>query len=117
MNDQQSTVADLRKLVDAFVAERQWHQFHTPKNLAMALSIEAAELMEHFQWLTIEESQAVAKQPVELAAVAEELADVVAYACALANSLGIDIAAALDDKMVKNAVKYPAEASRGKYKL
>ena len=73
MNDNQSTVAELRQLVDAFVAQRDWHQFHTPKNLSMALAIEAAELMEHFQWLTVEESVAVASKPTELAAVAEEL--------------------------------------------
>ena len=117
MNDQQSTVAEVRQVVDAFVAERDWHQFHTPKNLAMALAIEAAELMEHFQWLTTEESLAIASKPAELAAVAEELADVVSYACAMANALGLDISTAVRDKMLKNAVKYPAAASRGKYKL
>ena len=88
MNDQQSTVAEVRQIVEYFVAERDWHQFHTPKNLAMALAIEAAELMEHFQWLTTEESLAIANKPAELAAVAEELADVVSYACAMANAPG-----------------------------
>jgi NTP pyrophosphatase (non-canonical NTP hydrolase) len=71
--------------------------------------------MEHFQWLTPEESQAVAKQPAELAAVGEELADVLCYAMALANALELDISSAVQAKMLKNAAKYPAEKFRGRY--
>jgi len=116
MNDQETPIAELKELVREFVAERDWRQFHTPKNISMALAIEAAELMEHFQWLTPEQSRAVAKQDKDLAAVAEELADVVCYALALANELGIDLAASMELKMVKNRQKYPAEKYRGKYK-
>lgn len=81
----------------------------------MALAIEAAELMEHFQWLDSQESLAVAQDAQRRAAVAEELADVVCYALALANALGIDVSDAVRDKMVKNAQKYPAEEYRGRW--
>ncbi len=81
----------------------------------MALAIEAAELMEHFQWLTPEESREVAAQPEKLAAVAEELADVLCYALALANELELDLSASIRDKMRKNAQKYPTAEYRGRY--
>ena len=90
MPDKTTTVAELRQLVDEFVGRRDWHQFHTPKNLAMALAIEAAELMEHFQWLDQAESRAVAHDAAKRAAAGEELADVVCYALAMANELGLD---------------------------
>lgn len=115
MGDQETTVEQLRELVRAFVLERDWRQFHTPKNLSMSLAIEAAELMEHFQWLTADESRALAEQPDKLAEVGEELADVLCYALALANELGLDVSQAVRDKMVKNAVKYPAAEYRGRY--
>ena len=115
MTDAETTLAQLRQLVDEFVAERDWRQFHSPKNVSMALAIEAAELMEHFQWLTPLESREVAAQPEKLAAVAEELADVLCYALALANELGLDVATAVRQKMVKNALKYPADEFRGRY--
>ena len=115
MDDSSTTLADLRKLVADFVDERDWNQFHSPKNLSMALAIEAAELMEHFQWLTLDESRAIADQPDKLGEVTEELADVLCYALALANELNIDVAAAIRDKMQKNAQKYPAEKYRGRF--
>ncbi len=116
MPDQETPVAELREMVREFVSERDWRQFHTPKNIAMALSIEAAELMEHFQWLTPDQSRAIANNDKDLAAVAEELADVICYAFALANELEIDVATAMQKKMEKNRAKYPAEKYRGKYK-
>ncbi len=115
MNDAQTTVAELRDLVRQFVDERDWVQFHTPKNLAMSAAIEAAELMEHFQWLTPEASLNVASYESEKAAVGEELADVVCYLLALANGLGLDVADCVERKMAKNAVKYPADKFRGRY--
>jgi NTP pyrophosphatase (non-canonical NTP hydrolase) len=115
MSDATTTVHELRELVRAFVEERDWRQFHTPKNLSMSLAIEAAELMEHFQWLTPEQSRELAADPVKLAEAGEELADVVCYTLALANELGLDVAAAVRDKMVKNIAKYPADRYRGKY--
>jgi len=115
MSDNTTTVAELRKIVEAFVAERDWRQFHTPKNLSMSLAIEAAELMEHFQWLTAEESRAIANDDEKRAAAGEELADVICYALAMANELGIDVAEAMRDKMRKNAIKYPASQMRGRW--
>lgn len=115
MPDETTTVDELRKLVDRFVEERDWHQFHTPKNLAIALAIEAAELMEHFQWIDPQESRAVAHDEHKRKAVGEELADVVCYALAMANELDIDVSQAMADKMVKNAQKYPADEYRGRW--
>ncbi len=115
MSDHETTLAELRELVRRFVDARDWRQFHTPKNLSMSLAIEAAELMEHFQWLTPEESRALASQPDKLAEAGEELADVVCYALALANELGLDVSETVRAKMIKNAQKYPVEQYRGRY--
>jgi NTP pyrophosphatase (non-canonical NTP hydrolase) len=115
MSDRNATIEQLRDLMRRFVRERDWEQFHAPKNLSMSLAIEAAELMEHFQWLTVEQSRALAADPARLAAVGEELADVICYALALANELGLDVATIVRDKMAKNAIKYPAEQYRGRY--
>jgi NTP pyrophosphatase (non-canonical NTP hydrolase) len=114
-SDFTTTVADLRKLVADFVSERDWSQFHSPKNVSMALAIEAAELMEHFQWLTTEASRQLSDEPEKLDAVGEELADVIGYSFALANELGLDVSSAIRAKMVKNAQKYPADQFRGRY--
>lgn len=114
-SDATTTVADLRKILADFVAERDWSQFHSPKNVSMALAIEVAELMEHFQWLTTEASRQLTDDPQKLAAVGEELADVVGYSLALANELGIDVSSAIRNKMVKNRIKYPAAEYRGRY--
>jgi NTP pyrophosphatase (non-canonical NTP hydrolase) len=102
------SITDLTTLRDAlrdFCAARDWHRYHTPKNLVMALSVEAAELVEHFQWATPEESLALA--PEKRAEVADEIADVLIYLTELADVLGIDPIAAAREKIVKNAVKYP----------
>jgi NTP pyrophosphatase (non-canonical NTP hydrolase) len=107
MNDEQTTVRQLKQIVKQFVDERNWHQFHTPKNISMALAIEASELMEHFQWLTAEESLSLAQDPQKLADVGEELVDVVCYALALANRLDLDLSAVFEQKMAKNRLKYP----------
>jgi len=115
MSDSTTTLADLRELVRLFVAERDWEQFHAPKNLSMSLAIEAAELMEHFQWIDMVESRRAGDDPAKLAAIREEIADVLCYALALANSLRLDLSDAVRDKLVKNAAKYPAEGSRGRY--
>jgi NTP pyrophosphatase (non-canonical NTP hydrolase) len=99
-------LTSLRDALRAFCAARDWHRYHTPKNLVMALSVEAAELVEHFQWATPEESLALA--PEKRAEVADEIADVLIYLTELADVLGIDPIAAARAKIVKNAVKYPA---------
>lgn len=114
-DDHLTTVAELRDLIAKFVAERDWEQFHSPKNLAMSLAIEAAELMEHFQWLDVPQSRRVVEDQERLQAIGEELADVISYSLALANALGIDVSDAVGRKMVKNALKYPAAEFRGKF--
>lgn len=115
MNDSSTTIAALKQLVEAFVAERDWRQFHAPKNLSMSLAIEAAELMEHFQWISVEESRRAAADPAWLEKVGEELADVLCYALALANELNLDLSTTILRKMSKNEEKYPAEEYRGRY--
>jgi dCTP diphosphatase len=106
-----SPLLELRDAMRAFAAERDWEQFHTPKNLASALAVEAAELMEPFQWLTPEQS-AQLDAPTK-ARVADEIADVLLYLVRLADRLDIDIAAAARAKLAKNAEKYPVDRSRG----
>lgn len=114
MSDATETLAQLRQAVKHFVDERDWQQFHTPKNLAMSLAIEAAELMEHFQWLDAGESLARGRDPVFREQIADELADVACYLCSLANTLELDLSDAVRSKLVKNAGKYPVELSRGR---
>jgi NTP pyrophosphatase (non-canonical NTP hydrolase) len=106
-----SSLDALRDAMRRFAAERDWQQFHTPKNLAMALSVEAAELLEHFQWLTAEQSlQLDDKRRRE---VADELADVLLYLTRLADVLEIDPLAAARRKLRDNARKYPVAKARG----
>ena len=115
MNDTDTTLATLREQFDDFVSERDWHQFHSPKNLAMALTIEAGELMEHFQWLTQDESRRINGSGDKLNAVSEEIADVLCYTIAIANQLQIDLSQAFSRKMEKNRLKYPVESYRGRF--
>ena len=115
MTDQTTTVNELRSQVAEFVAARQWEPFHTPKNLSMSLAIEAAELMEHFQWISGAAAEQFLQQSQNLQAIGEELADVISYALALANRLQIDISTTLAAKMQKNASKYPVEEYLGRY--
>ena len=104
----------LGKLVAEFIRARDWEQFHSPKNLAMSISIEAAELMEIFQWLDAAQADRVGQDPELRARVEEEIADVFAYVLSLANRLEIDLGDALVKKMERNASKYPADAFRGR---
>ena len=101
----------LRAQVREFVRERDWEQFHSPKNLAMALAGEAGELLEIFQWLTEEQSRALDDKA--RAAVTEEIADVLLYLVRLADQLGVDPAAAARRKLAENERKYPADKARG----
>jgi dCTP diphosphatase len=117
MPDSTTTVAALREAMRRFVAERDWEQFHSPKNLVMGLSVEAAELMEHFLWVDNEASQRVADDPARLTEVADEMADVALYLLALSNTLGIDLSDAITAKLARTALKYPVERCRGRYKL
>jgi len=110
----QSDLLMLRDRLRAFAAERDWDQFHSPKNLSMALMVEAAELMEHFQWLT--EAQSAELPPEGKQAVGEELADILLYLVRLSDRLGVDLRETALRKLEKNAVKYPAEQVRGSAK-
>jgi dCTP diphosphatase len=101
----------LQQRLAEFAAVRDWQQFHSPKNLAMALSVEAAELVEEFQWLTEEQSRALTPERHER--VRLELADVFIYLLRIADTLGVDLLAAVDDKVVLNEKKYPADRVRG----
>lgn len=97
-----------------FAEQRDWDQFHSPKNLAMALNVEAAELLEHFQWLTEQQSSSLDDET--LAEVADEIADIQVYLIRLADKLGVNIITATQAKIDKNAQKYPAEKVRGQSK-
>lgn len=104
----------LRLKLREFAAERDWDQFHSPKNLAMALSVKASELVECFQWLTEEQSRSLSAQ--QLAAVTDEIADIQLYLIRLADKLDVDIRNAVSDKFKKNEAKYPADKVRGSAK-
>jgi dCTP diphosphatase len=107
-------LTQLRDCLRQFAAERDWDQFHSPKNLAMALSVEAAELLERFQWVTEEQSRNL--PAAELAKVREEMADVLNYLVRLADKLEVNLLEAARDKVALNALKYPVDKSRGSAK-
>ncbi len=104
----------IRRRVREFVVERDWDQFHSPKNLSMALIVEAAELVEHFQWLTEEQSNNLS--PEKLAEVEQELADIQIYLFSIAAKLNLDLISAVDKKLALNAQKYPLDRARGSAK-
>ena len=105
------SLSDLRETINTFVAERDWAQFHTPKNLAMAMIVEAAELVEHFQWDTSQESQQLTAKKRE--AVSHELADTFVYLLRIAEVLNIDLIQAANQKITLNALKYPVDKVKG----
>lgn len=111
MHDEIQNLQQLRDVLRAFVAERDWQQFHTPKNLASALSVEAAELLEPFQWLKTGELEEL--NPDTQRAIRHEMADVLNYLVMLADRLNIDLLAAASEKIPMNALKYPAHAAHG----
>ena len=114
--DTPPTWLDVTRLADAvraFAIERDWTQFHAPKNLAMALTGEVGELVEIFQWMTEDESRRAGSDPATAAHVRQELADVLIYLVRLADVLGVDLDAAVRDKLADNARRYPVETARG----
>ena len=114
MMDNDTTVAGLRQCIAEFVAARDWEQFHTPRNLSVAIAVEAAELMEHFQWLTNEQAAAAVQDEAKHAAVADELADVLIYGLSLANTLDIDVGTAVMGKLERNEQRFPTEEWQGR---
>ena len=106
-------IKEIQSRLQTFAEERDWDQFHSPKNLAMALTGEAGELLEIFQWLTEDQSLDLKKEGVNKVAVEEEIADIFLYLLRLADKLEIDLQAAIDKKLIKNAEKYPIELAKG----
>ncbi|MCD6483772.1 MAG: nucleotide pyrophosphohydrolase [Candidatus Odinarchaeota archaeon] len=113
-NDDEITISHLKKIVDKFVSERDWEKYHTPKNLAESISIEAAELLELFQWRNDREIEMFLEDPKFVSEIEEELADILIYCISFANRLNIDISRAISSKMEKNKRKYPIDLYKGK---
>tara|TARA_B110000444_G_C18729794_1_gene542728 strand:- start:338 stop:685 length:348 start_codon:yes stop_codon:yes gene_type:complete len=114
MSDTITTIKEMKQLMESFVDEREWSNFHNPKNLSMSISIEASELMELFQWKTIDESQVSMKEgPIRLEAI-DEIADILMYCIGFCNKNNIDISKAIKDKMKKNKIKYPKKSFKGR---
>ena len=114
MSDTHIRIEEIKEWVLAFAQERDWEQFHSPKNLSMAISAEAAELMEHFLWQSADQSRVDIQDPQLRAKVEEELADVFIFAIQFANVAKIDLSAAIQHKMQRNAEKYPVEKAKGR---
>jgi NTP pyrophosphatase (non-canonical NTP hydrolase) len=106
-------LGSIKKFQRKFAKARDWDQFHTPKNLSIALTVEAAELMEHFQWLTADEAKRIARNPAKAKAISEELADILYYLVRLSDVLGVDLEQAFWLKMRENEAKYPVKLARG----
>lgn len=106
-SDATTTVAELREQMRKFVAQRDWEKFHQPKNLAMSIAIETAELMEHFQWRDHDQCKAALEDPETLQEVKDEISDIFAYLLSLTNALDIDLSQTFRDKMVRVEKKYP----------
>jgi NTP pyrophosphatase (non-canonical NTP hydrolase) len=117
MPDETTTVSELRQAMARFVQERDWQQFHSPKNLAMALAVEAAELMEHFLWIDNATSREQMQDSARLAPVADEIADVFGVCLALCNALELDLSDVFLNKMSRNVLKYPVDKARGRYRI
>lgn len=115
MNDKETTILELKNFVEDFVQEREWSQFHNAKNLSMALTIEAGELMDIFKWDTPEECETKMSEKNGRQEATDELADIMIYAIAFANRNDINISNAIDQKMIKNRIKYPADKYRGHF--
>ena len=115
MLDKKLTLKDLKSKVENFVNERDWEQFHEPKNLAMSISIEAAELMEIFQWSSNDESSKIMDTKDLRIHAMDEVADILVYTIAFCNRNNIDISEAILSKLKKNKIKYPKDKFKGKY--
>ncbi len=115
--DRTTSVEELICSVRDFVTEREWEKYHNPKDLAESISIEAAELLQLFQWVTPEESQHFQEEPPKTQRIKEELADVVLYCLGMANTLNIDLSSAIYDKIEQNKKKYPVDLYKGKAHL
>ena len=115
MSDKETIIEELKTLIESFVDERDWKQFHSPKNLSMSISIEASELMELFQWLSLDEAKEVMKEGELRENAIDEIADVMIYALAFCQRNNIDVSYAIKQKMEKNMKKYPLEKFKGHF--
>ena len=115
MNDRSTTITELKKIVEDFVNERDWSQFHNPKNLSMALAIEAGELMDIFKWNSTQECEDMMSEKNTRQDATDELADIMIYALAFSNRNNINISSAIEKKMIKNRKKYPTEKFKGHF--
>ena len=114
MSDTKTSVVDLKDAVQSFVKERDWEKYHNPKDLAESICIEAAELLQLFQWIKPEETEQFKNDPAKVQRIKEELADVLIYCLSMANTLNIDLTTAIKEKIEHNKKKYPAEQYKGK---
>jgi len=117
LTDRQTTLMQLRETVQAFVDERDWSQFHNPKDLSVSIAVEAAELLQEYQWLSPEQVEDSSGSAEERERVASELADVLIYALSLANTLDLDVSDIVLAKLKAAGRKYPADQYRGKFRL
>ena len=115
MNDKKTTLYTLKYIVEHFVKERDWSQFHSPKNISMALAIEASELMDLFKWDTEKDSKEKMSKSTSREEATDELADIMIYAIAFANRNNIDISSAVEKKIKKNEQKYPIDQYKGRF--
>ena len=115
MNDGNTTITELKKIVEDFVNERDWSQFHNPKNISMALAIEAGELMDIFKWNSTQKCEDMMSEKNTRQDATDELADIMIYALAFSNRNNINISSAIEKKMIKNRKKYPTEKFKGHF--
>tara|TARA_B100001175_G_C19385394_1_gene578680 strand:+ start:32 stop:379 length:348 start_codon:yes stop_codon:yes gene_type:complete len=113
MSDKQTSIEEIKSLIESFVSERDWQQFHSPKNLAMSISIESAELMEIFQWVSLEKAKEIMMKGDSRQDAIDEIADIIIYSIAFCIRNNIDVSKAIKQKVKKNIKKYPAENFRG----
>lgn len=114
VTDSKTSILKLKEDIKAFAVARDWEQFHTPKNLSMAIAAEAAELMEHFLWMESADSSALLNDQTKHRAIAEELADILIFSLEFANIAGMDVASIIKKKMEANERKYPVEKAKGR---
>ena len=115
--DSKTTVNEIKTQVEEFISKRDWSQFHGPKNLSMAISIEASELMDLFKWYSSEECETIMEQDKIHESATDEIADIMIYAISFCNRNNIDISQAIKQKLEKNNKKYPADKYKGLFKL
>ena len=115
ISDKTTTISELTEKIDKFIQEREWKQYHIPKNLAISITLEASELLETFQWFKDTEIEELIKKPEKIKEIESELADVMIYCISLANTLGTNLSKVIINKIDENKKKYPIEKVKGKY--